>query len=242
MLTSYLNATRRLLQNPPAPTSLYSDADLTSYINTARGQLAGESQSVRYMASLALTAAQQVYPFSSITFAGGTGIQGILHMRNIWIEVAGGQLWIRPRSFEWFGLYELNAVVPTTGQPLVWSQFGQGVTGSIYVSPIPDTGYTALVDCVCYPIPLVDDTTIEAIPYLWTDAVPYFAAYMALLSAQAVARQADAERMFNRYQEFVNRARRFATPDVLGSQYEQQPNPTRSNQLGLQKRPSLGGM
>ena len=44
MLTAYLNATAILLQNPVAPTSLYSTANLTTFINTARGQLAGESE------------------------------------------------------------------------------------------------------------------------------------------------------------------------------------------------------
>ena len=57
---------------------------------------------------------------------------------------------------------------------------------------------------------MYDSTTPEAIPYLWTDAVPFFAAYYALLSAQAGQRQGDADRMFARYQEFTNRARRFS--------------------------------
>ena len=91
------------------------------------------------------------------------------------------------------------------------------------------------------PIALVDDTTPEAIPYLWTDAVPFFAAYFALLSAQAGARQAEADRMFARYQEFTNRARRFATPSVLPFIYPQSGNPVQANQLGLQPAGGGGG-
>lgn len=241
-LTAYLNATRRLLQNPSAPTTLYSDPDLTSYINTARGQLAGESESARFMATLPLSSSTQVYNFSSISLSGSVGLQGVIHIRTAWIQSGGGRVWIRPRSFKWFSLYELNATVPKTGQPSIWSQYAQGVNGSIYVSPIPTQSYTAFLDCVCYPIALVDDSTAEAIPYLWTDAIPYYAAYMALLGAQSQVRTADAERMFQKYTEFVNRARRFVTPDILPGQYEQQVNPVRSNQLGLQKPRGMGMM
>jgi hypothetical protein len=71
----------------------------------------------------------------------------------------------------------------------------------------------------------VNDTTAEAIPYLWTDAVPYFAAYLALLSSQTGARTADADKMMQRYTEFVERAKRAATGDVLPWQYQGQPVP-----------------
>ena len=245
MLTEYLTQTAQLLQNPNAPTSLYSTANLTSWINSARGQLAGEAQCVPAIGSLALAMGTNVYPFSAITIpnAATLGIKGVLNISTIWIGLPEGQQWIRPRPWPWFSLYELNNPIymqsASYAQPQRWSQYGQGVNGSIYVSPVPDTTYTASCDCVTVPIPLVDDTTPEAIPALFTDAVPYFAAYLALLSAQTGARSADADRMFERYLEFFNRARRFATPPVLPGIYPQQINPTRGNQLGLQ--PPRGG-
>jgi hypothetical protein len=237
VLTAYQNATAALLQNPPAPNPLYSTANLTTSINTARGQLCGEAECVVSMGSLALTAGVQVYPFSAITFAGSsatTGVQGPLNVRTAWRAVASGQAWMRPRPFPWFALYELNEAVPIPGPPVAWAQYGQGVAGTIYVSPVPDAAYTLSLDTVCYPIPLVDDTTIEAIPYLWTDAVPFFAAFYALLGAQTVARDADADKMFQRYQQFVARARSAATPSVLSGLYDQQPSLVRQGQLGQQ--------
>lgn len=241
-LTAYLTSTQRLLQNPPAPTTLYSTADLTAYINEGRGQLAGQAKCIQFEATLAVVANTQVYNFSSISLSGSTGIQGILDIRTIWAKVGSGRVWMRPRSHKWFSLYELNTVVPPTGRPAVWSQYGQGVNGSIYLSPIPDQSYTLFCDCTCYPINLVDDTTAEAIPYQWTDAIQYYAAYKALLGAQSQARQADAQRMFQMFDEFVNRARAASTPEVLPRQYMQQPNPVRSNQLGLQKKAGLAGL
>ena len=241
MLSKYLLQTQQLLQNPPAPNSLYATSDLTGWINTARGQLAGESESVRVIGTLALEQGTQVYDFGAINLASASGVEGVINCRTIWIQAGTGQLWIRPRPFEWFSLYELNNSNPVQAQPKVWAQYGQGVNGSIYVSQVPDQAYTMNIDTVCYPEPLVTDATVEAIPYLWTDAVPYFAAYLALLSAQSAARQADANRMFERYTEFVNRARRFSNPSVLPGQYAQAPNVVRANQLGMQNQGQGGG-
>lgn len=235
MLTAYQQATARLLQNPGAPNALYATADLTAYINTSRGQLAGESESIRAVGTLALTQGVQVYPFSAVTYASASsvsGIQGPLNIRTAWRLVGSGQAWIRPRPWEWFSLYELNNPTPVQGPPTVWAQLGQGAAGTIYVSPVPDQSYTLNVDVPSYPIPLADDSTVEAIPYLWTDAVPFFAAYYALLAAQSTARQADADKMLQRYTLFVQRARSAATPSVLPTIYAQTGNPVSQNQLG----------
>jgi hypothetical protein len=245
MLTTYLTATQSLLQNPAAPIPLYATTALTTYINSARNQLAGEAKCIRYMGTLALTAGTQVYPYSAIALAGGTaaGIAGVLDVETLWYQVGVGQKWIRPRPWPWFSLFELNNPVPVGGPPKVWAQYGQGASaqasplpvggGSLYVSPPPDFAYAVNVDCVCYPIALVNDTTAEALPFLWTDAIPYFAAYLALLSAQTGIRTQEALGMYKLYSEFVDRARKASTPMVLPSINPQVPNPTRQNQLGV---------
>lgn len=241
MLNAYILSTQQLLQYPAAPSSLYSTTDLTTWINEGRNQLAGQSNCVRFLASLPFVSAQNVYPYSAISLSGATGIASVLHVRDMWLQVASGQVKMRPRSWEWFGQYEFNAAIPNTGQPIVWAQYAQGGLLSLYVSPIPNAAFTALLDCVCLPAALSTDASPEVIPALWTDAVPYYAAYKALLSAQSVARQADAERMFNRFEEFANRGRKAATPEVLPGQYEQQMSPVRPNQLGLGKSKGLLG-
>ena len=249
MLNTYLAMTARLLQNPAAPSPLYSTADLTLYINSARGQLAGESKSVRAMGTLAASAGVNNYAFSSITVPGASslGITGVLDIETLWYSVGQGQQWVRSRPWPWFARYELSNPVPDSGPPKTWAQFGQGAAaqaspnpiggGSLYVSPLPDYAYTLLVDAVCYPIPLASDSDPEALPYLWTDAVPYFAAYLALMSAQSNARTEQALGMYKLYEEFAGRARQASTPMTLPGQYPQQPNLTRQNQLGV----SAGG-
>jgi hypothetical protein len=240
------------LQNPQAPTSLYTISDLDSWINTARGQLAGEAECVRVIGTLQTSIGVRNYNFSSINIGtpSVTGAQGVIHVRRILYVVAQGQKIVKPHQWEWFDLYHLNNPVPVNGAPRDWAQYGQGSSGqgsitgigagsmssgSFYLDPPPDLVYTLNCDCVCYPLALAADTDVEAIPYLFTDAVPFFAAYFALLSAQMNARMADAERMFNYYQTFMQRARQSSNPSVNRPIYQQADDPTRITKLGLQK-------
>jgi hypothetical protein len=283
VLDYYLAATANLLQSPAAPTSLYSTADLTLWINTARWQVAGEGQCIRNYTNMPVSQGQRQCLLSSVG-PFGPGIAGVLNVRTMWrtipsnitpsnlviiwttasgaamnwtttsgapmvwsipdtLVATSGQVWMTPRPFEWFSLYELNNAARTQGPPQRWSQLGQGAagapygsvgSGSLWIAPEPDGPYLLALDAVCYPTALIDDTTPEAIPFMWTDAVPYYAAYLAYLSAQSPARQADALRMFGIYQEFVGRARRFTTPGVLPNNLPQNPSPTMMNQLGIQ--------
>ena len=243
MLTSYLNSTRRLLQNPAAPISLSSDSDLTSYINTARGQVAGESESIRILGTISTVLAIRNYKFSSINtgIVATTGVQGVINVRALRYAVASGFQWVKPQAWEWFDFFYMNNPVPVNGPPQDWAQYGQGAagppagsgaTGSFFLNPPPDLIYTLTLDCVCYPQTLVTDGDVEAVPYLWTDAVPYFAAYLALMSAQTGQRIAEAEKMFTLYKEFVQRARQFSNPSVLRGQYAQEADPTQASKLG----------
>lgn len=232
-LATYLALTQSLLQNPQAPSSLYDPAQLTQYINQARGQLAGDSQAIKRMGSYALIAGTQgPYPFSAITLTNTTGVGGVLNVRQQWYAIGDGQIWINNRPWPWFTQYFLNSAAPDTGPPRTWSLYGDGSDGSSYVGPVPDGAYTVNADCICYPVDLVDDTTPEKIPTPWTIAIPYYAAYLALLAAQTGARVQDADRMFKLYQTFVVRARGISTPDIMPGHFPQQSDPTEPNQLG----------
>lgn len=251
MLTSYLARTNQLLQNPGASTQLYATADLTSYINQARGQLSGEVECCRFLGTLTTQLSVRNYNFSSISLGSGNGLAGVINARQMLYAVASGYQWIRPRPWSWYFLFKLNNPVPQAGAPEVWSQFSQGgsgtgsetgigtgtmTSGSFYVDPPPDLVYTLLIDCSCYPAALAADTDVEAIPYLFTDAVPYFAAYLALMSAQTSIRMEYAQKMFELYQMFVERANKASAPNVVRRQYERQPSPTTLNKLGVMSK------
>lgn len=213
-LYGYLQNTQLLLNDPNM--AAFNRADLISYINTARNQIAGEGECVRALGTLATVNAQQSYPFSGITL-GGSGIAAALNVRMITVVVASGAQMLTARGWEWFNNYNLSVVVPATGQPNTWTQYAQGLNGTIYLYPIPNAVFNLSLDTVCTPSPLALDTDPEAIPSPWTDAIPYFAAYLALLAAQ---RAEEAYSMFRIFETFMLRARKLATPTVLPGQYQ----------------------
>lgn len=228
MLNAYLADVKHLLQNPLSATAqIYSDPDLTLYINRAREQVALQTKAIRVFGTIATIIGQRPYAFSAIGIGtpAVTGVQGVLDIRTINVSIGTtGQQRVSPRPWEWFDLYAMNNPVPDSGMPAMWSQYAQGssgqstgssASGSFYVDPLPDAAYTLNCDCECYPINLVDDTTVEAIPFGWTSPVKYYAAYLALLSSQTGAREAEAERMRERFAEHLKIARDGANPPVL---------------------------
>lgn len=232
MLSTYETLTAALLQAPSSPVPLIPTSTIDSYINISRQWVASQGECVRVYGSLTLAAGTRIYPFSSITFGSVTGVNAVYNVRQVWftIPATSGTVWVPSREFEYMSLYGLNNPVPATGQPTMWSQFAQGENGSIFFDPIPDLPYVCTLDLSCTPINLVDDTTTEAIPPLWTQVVPFRAAWWGFMSAQ---RQSDADMMMKRWQEQMAEARNAANPSVLPYQYAQSQQPTTPNQLGL---------
>ena len=248
MLAAYLTATRSLLQLPGSnSSSLYSDADLTRFINVARGQVAGEGECIWVHGTIATMLNQTVYRFQDINVGvpATTGVQAVIKMSSLHYVSGNGQLWIAPKTWPWFSLYERNSATPRSGPPKTWAQYGQGAApsgiantqangGTFYISPQPDDVYTLNCNTVCYPIPLAQDSDVEAIPFFWTDAVPFFAAYFALMSAQTNARMADAAQMYKgHYKEFMDRARQQSNPDVGRWMYRQSGDPAQGPKMGI---------
>lgn len=230
MLNTYLAITQSLIQTPASPVPLITTALLTQYINIARGQIAGQAECVPAFASLTVTPADFGYAFSSLTFAESTMIAGAINIRRINYYNSATQGWKRVtvRDWSWFNDYVVAASPPVAGPPQVWSQYRQGTAGIFYINPL-DNDYDLMIDTSANPVPLVDDTTPEAIPYLWQDSVPYLAAYYAFMAFQ---RQADADHMMQRFENFMGRARIAVTPAVLPTYYPQGPDPMLPNRLG----------
>ena len=204
MLISYQQTTRRLMLNDQTFAKV-NDFDLRDWINIARNQVAGETECCRAQVPLTLVPSQQVYAFSAIAMPSASS-QGVIAVRLGFI----GSTRLDFRSFEWFSefYWESGAV----GQPVRMAQQGQGTLGSLYFDPVPNASFLVSLDTATLPAPLVDATSFEIIPAIWTDAVPYFAAYMGFLQQ---GDKAAADDMFARYTAFVGRGRTAATPSVL---------------------------
>lgn len=113
--------------------------------------------------------------------------------------------------------------------PFWWAQYGQGTDLTFYLYPQPDQTYPVEVDCICVPLDLEPDGSVpETIPYPFTDAVPFYAAWMALQTLADPARMPLADRYFRElsdgrtggiYTLMMKRARAFAQPSVVSSWY-----------------------
>jgi hypothetical protein len=235
-LFNYEILTQALLQAPSSPNPLIPFTTLDTYINQARLQVAAQGRCIRQYVTLPLVAGQQIYPFSAITGLP-TSVAGIYHIRQAWLQIPGvtGQVIMYSRPFEWFGQFALNKLNPQQAEPKRWAQFGQGEEGSIFVDPIPDLPYTLAIDALGVPAPLVNSVfDTEAIPDIWTLAVPYYAAWWGFQSAQ---RQSDADKMMERFKEQMALARSAANPDLMMENWSQAPDPEDANRLGTQARP-----
>lgn len=206
-LNGYLQQTQLLLNDETG--QFYNPADLTGYINIGRADLAKKTEclidTVRY------SAAAQTFALSALTDATA-GYGAAMNVRTVSTPLSGtGRTKMEGRPWQWFQQFYLNGPTITPAKPTVWAQQSQGEAGVVYLSPTPDTTYSLYVEATWIPIPLVDDSTAEAIPYPWTDAIPYFAAYRALLNAQ---RGQDAQSMWQQYNEFIMGARLGVTPQT----------------------------
>jgi hypothetical protein len=189
-LFSYMQQTQRFLREQG---QVFENVDdLTSYVNRARREIAYRTESLRVIGTVSTVIGQRPYAFSTINIgtSATTGLQGVVKVQNIQRVVAAGQKWINPRQWQWFQFFCLNNPVPQNGPPVTWAQFKSGDSpgtttfgpgGIFYLDPPPDLVYTLNCDCVCYPNSLLKDTDVDAIAEPWTDAVPYFAAHLAMV-------------------------------------------------------------
>jgi len=182
----------------------------SGYNNTTTISFTGGSEVTPATASPVINcvntvANQEVYTFASVNaFARLTsGVDSILFVSSV--AVSWGALKPTLKQWNWDDLQAFIRSYPVvSGQPAIFAQFGQGEGGSIYLQPVPTQAAAMEWNCVCTPVDLVDDTTPEAIPYPWTDAVPFFAAYLAMLTAR---RPIEAKGMRDVYDDTMKRSR-----------------------------------
>lgn len=165
---------------------------------------------------------QEVYTFSSLTplvATSGSGVESIHQVTSISL------LWGTFRyTLAWTSFSKYQALVRSYSQgyqyiPAVFSQFGQGVNGSVYLYPIPNSVYQMEWDCCCLPTPLASDSDPEVIPFPWTQAVPYYAAHLALETIQTAAAAQRAEQRFQQFERHMKRARVFNAPHRVVNWY-----------------------
>ena len=214
MLTSYLQQTSRLLND--SANSIFSVSDLTTYINIARQDIALEGEAIRVFVTQQMTSGVSSYSFSGFVIPIDS-IASVVVVRQVFLQSPGTRAMLQPRSWEWFTSYYYPQLPGATGVPTMWAQQGQGSSGTIWFFENPNSSSIIMaLDAVCIPASLITDNSLEALPFPWVTAVPYYAAYLAYTFAQ---RAGDADKMWNFYEIFVRRARQLSTATLLPGNY-----------------------
>lgn len=233
MLANYISEVQGLLNDHQG--QFFSLPTLTNYINRSRRRIAAVSGCLRVLPPGVLTVPmQEVYPLS----AWRSLIQGvmpqahsILSVRTLAISVGGrwnddGTLvrgsW-KPvwKRIPWtdfqarFRIYN-GTFIGTLSEPGWWAQYGEGPTAKLYLSPIPTQASPMELDLTVIPAPLLTDNDAEPIPYPWSDAVPYFAAVLALLQQQ---RTQDAKAMSDTFNLEMPLAAAVVCPQFISNTY-----------------------
>lgn len=218
MLTNYINETQNLLND--AQGQFFTTPTLTNYVNRSRRRIAAVSGCLRVIPPGTTTIPnQEVYPLSAWTaLVQGVMPQAhsILACRSLAVGIGGrwelddfgngkivGGSW-KPlwRRIIWtdfqarFRIYG-GTFMGILSEPGWWTQFGHGPTGAIYLAPIPTGTLPMEVDLTIVPQPLLTDKDVDPIPFPWADAVPYWAATLALLQQQRREDAAAMAQLFN---------------------------------------------
>lgn len=152
---------------------------------------------------------QEIYPFSQVPLQNAPGVKNILNVRSISVLFANWRYSCLRYPFNMFQSYIRRYPQNYMYVPEVCAQYGQGESGSIYGYPIANAAYQWEWDCICQPLDLTDDQTVEAIPGPWTDAVVFMAMYYALTELANY----NASRFWKgEYDDFIHRYSAAARP------------------------------
>lgn len=212
VLSAYVAQVQTLLHDPNA--QFYPVATLQGFVNQARHQVALEGECVRGQGSLSTVLSQQLYSNTVVTPPSTPlGVGGLLVPRSVSFNAGtsptGALVTLEDRNWDWFNFYWLGIAAPYSAPPRSWSPFSVGLGGSFYVGPKPTGVFTLQVDGLWDVVDLVSDATPDALPFPWTDAVQFYATFLAFTDAQ---RPRDADASLSLYENFSKRARGGVTP------------------------------
>jgi len=223
MLANYIADTQNLLNDAHA--QFFSIPTLTSYINRARRKIAAASGCCRVLVRAKTQANQEQYELSAWNALAqeSPGIKEILAIRTLAIAIGPGDGAWRPtwQRLVWsdfqarFRIYN-HMFVGVISYPGWWAQYGFGVGGSIFLAPIPSLVQPMELDASCMPWQLENDDDVDAIPQPWSDAVPYYSAWLCLIQQQ---RPTDAQAMLQIFQAELPFAASVVSPQMITQPY-----------------------
>ncbi len=124
---------------------------------------------------------QEVYPFSSVDLTAYPGVESVYWVRKCSIIFSNSRYTVRMYSFSTYNAQIRTYPFSYQFTSFFASQYGRGVGGSFFLYPIPSQPYQMEWDCQCLPSDLVDDSSPEALPEPFTDAVAWYAAHLGMV-------------------------------------------------------------
>lgn len=161
---------------------------------------------------LTLNEGQEKYNFADVDLSSFPGVDSIYMVRGVSVIFSNYRYSLPMYSFSSYQAL-IRQYVANQFQyvPAYGAQFGQGVSGSLFLYPPPSQTYPMEWDCQCLPQDLIDDQSVEALPSPWDDAVPWYAGYLAMVELQnwnsARAFQEQYEKRMKEYSSFVRPGR-----------------------------------
>jgi len=204
MLAQHITDVRDLLNDSQG--QFFAEATLARYVNRSRRRIAYASGCIRVVPpGIHTHRLQEVYRFVDFLSAcqkEHRQIQSILACRSVAVAIGVGgwkPMWRRVPFTDFqarFRIYN-GTFYGTVSEPGWWAQLGEGPAGKLYLAPIPSQDNPMDLDLTCVPQPLLSDDDPEIIPQPWCDAVPYWAATLALIQQQRAEDAKQMALMFN---------------------------------------------
>jgi hypothetical protein len=178
-LQTYITDLQRLLHDPN--NQMWSVQEMTDYINGGRNRVAADTKALRTLVtSISLTAQVDNYNVAATVTPGlptGQGVVDVMGISVYWGNTRyklGYQPYTRLDAFgrPWTNNYQ---------RPEIFTRFG---ALTVYVAPIPDQNYVTDWDVAVTPAAMVNTTDPEVMPYPFTVAVKYHAAWLAKFKEQ----------------------------------------------------------
>ena len=223
MLSEYISETQNHLND--ALGQFFAVPTLTTYINRSRRRIAAASGCCRVLIKAKTLPDQEEYRFYDWRpiAQAEPGIREILAVRSLAIAIGPGSgawkpAWNRLVWSDFQARFRIwnRALVGTISYPGFYAQYGFGEAGSLFLAPIPSQIQPMEMDASCMPFPLENDDDPEAIPYPWTDAVSFYAAWLCLVQQQ---RREDAMAMLQVFAAELPFAASVVAPQMVQSPY-----------------------
>jgi hypothetical protein len=159
---------------------------------------------------------QEIYKFSDVPMQTFAGVRAIYAVKGVSFIFSNYRYSLPCYPFTTYQAMIRQFPHQYLYVSTIYSQYGQGENGSLYMYPIPATQYQMEWDTFCTPADLITDQDYEAIANPWTDAVPFYAAHMAYLELQNLN---AAKFYLDLYDNMVHRYSAYARPGRSISPY-----------------------